>query len=117
MTDVDKSYNPTKRLLEVSLITGVGAIGVLMGYILPNKIPDISEVKKGFVPPSNIEIKVQDVNLDGKKDETTFIYRDDKTGERTTYFLKFEEDRFSSAVTPTITSKPTIVPFKIEEGR
>ena len=93
--------------------------GYIIGNASTNQIPTTSEVKKGFVPPSSIEIKMQDVDLDGRKDETTFIYKDPKTQEQTTYFLKFEEDRSSTsdAITATYTTKPKIVPIEIREGR
>jgi hypothetical protein len=109
----------TKNWLKgLAYTIGVGVAGFLMGYLLPNKIPNISDVKKGFVPPSRLEIKVQDVDLDENPEETTLIYKDEQN-KKTTYFIKFAEDTIyeSGVTTKTLTSRPTIVPFKIEEGK
>jgi hypothetical protein len=110
--------------VAMGLVVGAAITALYNAIVGPlifpaNQIPNVSEVKKGFVPPSDISLRVQDVNLDGKRDETTFIYQDPKTKEQTTYFLKFEEDRpsTSDAITATYTTRPKIVPIEIREGR
>ena len=92
-----------------------GIAGAVLHSICSNEIPNISKVKEGSIPPNKLEILVEDVDFDGKKEET--ILRCDGKA----YLLKYVENKeieyINNESKEKITRIPAIVPFEITEKR
>ena len=98
--DEQKSTKEIKALLAV-LYAGVVFVvgGCYLGYYESrrscNPFPKISEVQQGYIAPSTLEIKCE--NLDGDGQKETIM----KVGERN-YLLK------------EVDGKPTLVPYEVK---
>ena len=112
-----------RRPLCIALAAGVVGgfvVGSIFGYFAHslNTIPNTSNVALGYVIPSNLEIKVQDANLDGTPEATTVIYEDENK-QKTAYLFKLIKENVyeDGAITPTIKTRPAVVPFELKEKR
>lgn len=76
---------------SISFLSGMGLAAIIASYN-PKKIPNISEVQEGYVPPRYLEVICKDYEEDGKP-ETYLSIRGKK------YHLK------------EIEGKPTLLPY------
>lgn len=109
-----------RRFVSETIKTGL-LLGFALGtyeYFMANKIPTPLQVKEGFVNPSNIEIKMEDADFDGKSEEPIFFYKN-KQGQKIAYFLELREETIynNGSATPTTITRPHLTPFKISKKR
>ena len=87
MTNTNEKEKPILsiyKLAKSAVIYGVAG-GLIINLLMPsNKIPATSEVQQGFVIPSKLEIKLQDLDKNGQK-ETIMQY------DRKNYLLILDE--------------------------
>ena len=104
------------QTIKTALLVGF-ALGTLE-YLTANIIPKPSKVKEGFVNPSNIEIKMRDADLDGKKEETIFFHKNEQN-QKIPYFLELKEETIynNGSLTPTTITRPHLTPFEISKKR